>query len=57
MPRVFWCQKCQAQTGALVIETQTLCPDCKNPVDWKEIGYVLTADDRIFLKENHIRPD
>lgn len=55
--RVLWCPKCQAQTGALVIEKQTLCPDCKNPVDWKEIGYVITKDDRDFLKANRIRPD
>lgn len=55
--RVFWCQKCQAQTGALVIETRAVCPDCRNPVDWKEIGYVLTKDDRDFLRENRIRAD
>lgn len=57
MARVLWCKKCQSHTGALVIEKQTLCPDCKNPVEWKEVGFVLTKDDRLFLKQMHIRPE
>lgn len=56
-PELLWCRMCR--TGyASVGERPELCPECKKVPHWTRTPpYVLSGNDRRFLKSLRIDPD
>lgn len=58
MARILWCP-IHGICGVLVIETKTICLECRGPVEWREtdpasVPFTLTMMDRRLLQSLRI---